>query len=390
MNSNIITAKKIIIVTVLLGLAACTNAPEDADSAPPPSVTVVTLAPESVTFTTEVSGRVTAYRTADIRPQVGGIVVKRFFGQGTEVRAGDKLFQINPATFKADMDTSTAALEHASATLARWQRQVNRLTPLVEAGAASRQELDDAFSERDLARATVAQATATLERRRLELSFATVQAPISGRIEQELVTEGALVSQADASPMARIQQVDKVYVDVREPAAMLATFQALSQHARTTLPVTIFPGDAMAAPVTGQILFSGSSVDATTGNATMRLVVDNTERRLLPGMFVRAQLPRGTDTQALLVPQQAVQRSPSGQARVWVIDAENTATLTDVEVGEVIHHRYVIQSGVGVGDNIVVEGYERLQGNIKVTTSAWQPVRTTLQITKTPESRLSR
>jgi len=362
-----------LMIAAALSLAACSKQGAAPPAAPPPAVTVVALKPAAVTLDDDLPGRVAALRTADIRPQVGGIVLRRLFEQGAEVKAGQPLFQLNPAPLKAEFDSAAASLQHAQATLARTTRQAERLQPLIDADAISRQSFDDAVSERDLAAANVAQARATLERRRLDLAFTTVQAPISGRIGSELVTEGALVGQLDANPMARIQQTDKVYVDVRQPAAMIASIHALGARATDGVAVTILDADGKPYAAKARILFSDMSVDAGTGDATLRILVDNADRALLPGMFVRARIARSATSNELMAPQQAVQRGADGEALAWTLDKDHKASLRKIEVGPVVNHQYVIRSGLKSGDVLVVEGQERLQDGLQAAPQPWQP-----------------
>ena len=352
-----------------LMLAACGQ--PTMDSAPPtPQVSTALVASSRLDLTEDLPGRVEAVRVAEIRPQVSGIVQQRMFEQGREVRAGQPLFQINPAPFAADRDTAAAASQRAEAAFARAQVQTKRLAPLVETDAISRQVYDDAVSLRDQAAADVAQAKAALARKQLDLKYATVDAPISGRIDQALVTEGALVSSTDSNPMARIQQIDKVYVDVRRPASSLDSLQeALGKRGTDTgsaLPVTILRSNGTPYEVTGKVLFSGVNVDAGTGDVLLRVQVENPKRQLLPGMFVRARVPMARYDDALTVPQQAVVRL-GGKAHVWTIDAKNLAHVTPVELGELIDRNYRIVSGLEKGQRIAVEGMERLVEGAPVT-----------------------
>ena len=366
-----------LIAAALLSLAACSKPAPEEGAAPPAAVTVLKLHAAPVVLSDELPGRVAAFRTADIRPQVGGIVLRRQFEQGAEVKAGQKLFQLNPAPFQAEVDSAAAALQHAVATAKRASSQADRLQPLVEADAISRQAYDDAVAQREQAVATVAQARAALARRRLDLAFASIEAPIAGRIGSELVTEGALVGVADAAPMARIQQIDKVYVDVRQPAAALAALQAAGaadgKGGADKLPVTILGADGQPHPVTGRILFSGISVDAGTGDAVIRVLVDNPQRQLLPGMFVRARIARAVQANGVLVPQQAVLRASDGQAQAWVLDAKHKASLKPISVGDVVEHQYVVNGGLKAGDTVVVEGQERLQPGATAAPQPWKP-----------------
>ncbi|NBV18577.1 efflux RND transporter periplasmic adaptor subunit [Janthinobacterium sp.] len=373
MLPNSLSKKNLLIAAALCGLAACSKPAPEEGAAPPAAVTVLKLQAAPVVLSDELPGRVAAFRTADIRPQVGGIVLRRQFEQGADVKAGQKLFQLNPAPFQAEVDSAAAALQHAVATAKRAGSQADRLKPLVEADAISRQAYDDAEAQREQAAATVAQARAALARRRLDLAFASIEAPIAGRIGSELVTEGALVGLADAAPMARIQQIDKVYVDVRQPASALAALQASGPAGVDRLPVTILGADGRPHPLAGRILFSGISVDAGTGDATIRVLVDNPQRQLLPGMFVRARIARAVQADGVLVPQQAVLRAGDGQAQAWVLDGAHKASLKPISVGDVVNHQYVVSGGLKAGDTVVVEGQERLQPGATAAPQPWKP-----------------
>ncbi len=362
----------VLAASVLGGLAGCDSAAPETRAAP---VTVSVLAVQAarLTLTDELPGRVAAVRNAEIRPQVGGIVRKRFFSQGAEVKAGQLLFQLDPAPFKADADSAAAALLRAQAVAARAELQVKRLQPLMQADAVSRQVFDDAVSAYDQAAADVAQARASLARRKLDLGFAAVRAPISGRIGEELVTEGALVGLSDASPLARIQQIDQVYVDVRQPAAMLEEIRrAASASTAGSAAAVILRADGTPYSLTGKQMFSGINVDPGTGDVLLRILVDNPRRELLPGMFVRARLSRPAVDKALRVPQQAVLRSGE-QARVWVLGTGNAVSLRPVKVGSVVNQDYVLNSGLQAGESVVVEGQEALQEGMKVVPRRWQP-----------------
>jgi len=349
-----------------MALGGCKQAQQEA-MPDPARVSVLTLSPAAATASDELPGRVAALRTAEIRAQVGGIVQRRLFEQGAEIAAGQPLFQINPAPFKADVDMAAAALQRGQAAWRRAQAQAARLEPLMHAEAVSRQDYEDAVSQRDQAAADVAQAEANLARRRLDLRFARVDAPIAGRIDQALVSEGALVGAADATPLARIQQIDQVYVDVLQPASALEALRA----AGTRQTVTLLRPDGKPYPATGRILFSAINVDPNTGDVLLRIQVDNAKRLLLPGMFVRARVVKSHYPDALLVPQQAVKRA-DGRAMVWTVEEGDVARPHVVQLGEVIDHRYRIRSGLRAGQRVVVEGAERLTDGAKVVAQSWQ------------------
>ncbi|WP_421319024.1 efflux RND transporter periplasmic adaptor subunit [Aeromonas veronii] len=365
-------AGALLAVIAAFGLAGCDVAQQEQEAPAPPQVSVLTLTGRELVISEDLPARVAALRSADIRAQISGIVQRRLFEQGAEISAGTVLFQINPAPFKADVDSAAAALQRAEAVLARARIQIERLKPLLRTDAISRQTYDDAISQRDQADADVAQARATLARHQLNLQFASVEAPIAGRIDQALVSEGALVSPTDATPMARIQQIDQVYVDVRQPASVL---ESLRQQAGSTAPelaVEILGSNGTPLGMQGRILFSGIEVDAGTGDVLLRVLVDNPERRLLPGLYVQARIPRARYANALTVPQQAVVRT-SGQTSVWVVDGQGQAQLVPVNTAELVNSQYRIASGLSAGQQVVIEGIDRLTPGVQVTASPWQP-----------------
>ncbi len=365
-------AGALLAVIAAFGLAGCDVAPQEQEAPAPPQVSVLTLTGRELVISEDLPARVVALRSADIRAQISGIVQRRLFEQGAEISAGTVLFQINPAPFKADVDSAAAALQRAEAVLARARIQIERLRPLLRTDAISRQTYDDAISQRDQAAADVAQARATLARHQLNLQFASVEAPIAGRIDQALVSEGALVSPTDATPMARIQQIDQVYVDVRQPASVL---ESLRQQAGSTAPelaVEILGSNGTPLGMQGRILFSGIEVDAGTGDVLLRVLVDNPERRLLPGLYVQARIPRARYANALTVPQQAVVRT-SGQTSVWVVDGQGQAQLVPVNTAELVNNQYRIASGLSAGQQVVIEGIDRLTPGGQVIASLWQP-----------------
>ncbi|UXL27212.1 efflux RND transporter periplasmic adaptor subunit [Stenotrophomonas maltophilia] len=357
-----------LIAALALAMTAC-SAPEATPEAAP-RVSVVTVGPQFVQRDDELPGRVAAVRTAQIRAQVGGIVQRRLFEQGAEVRAGQALFQIDPAAFRADVDSALAALQRSEAALGRSRVQSQRLHALAAAQAVSQQHRDDASAEYEQARAAVNEARAILARRQLDLRYATVSAPIAGRIDQALVTEGALVGVADAEPMAVVQQIDQVYVDVRQPAVQLESLQRSAGGGE--LPVTIIGAAGKPLPERGQMLFSGINVDARTGDVILRILVDNPQRQLLPGMYVRAKVPRGAPASALTVPQQAVLRSAGGQAYAWVIGGDGKAVIRTLEVDGSVDRQWLVRTGLKAGEKVVVEGQERLQEGVVVDARDWQ------------------
>ncbi|MFM4847994.1 efflux RND transporter periplasmic adaptor subunit [Aeromonas rivipollensis] len=366
-------AGTLLAVIAVFGLAGCDRAPQAQDAPAPLQVSVMTLAGEDLVISEDLPARVAALRSAEIRAQISGIVQRRLFEQGAEISAGTVLFQINPAPFKTDVDSAAAALQRAEAVLARARIQVDRLVPLLRTEAISRQTYDDALSLRDQAAADVAQAKATLARHKLNLQFANVEAPIAGRIDQALVSEGALVSPTDATPMARIQQIDQVYVDVRQPASVLETLRQQAGSMAPELEVEILGSDGKPLGMQGHILFSGIEVDAGTGDVLLRVLVDNPERRLLPGLYVQARIPRAHYASALSVPQQALVRT-SGQTSVWVVDGQGQVQQVPVNTAELVDRQYRIASGLSAGQRVVIEGIDRLTPGAQVIAHPWQPL----------------
>lgn len=340
------------------------------DPPPPPSVAFTTVTAKHFEVTDDLPGRVVAIRTAEIRSQVGGIVQRRLFEQGSEIKAGEPLFQINPAPFKAEADTAAAALLKAQAVAQRAITHAERLYPLAAADAVSGQVYDDAVAQRDQAVADVAQAKAVHARRLLDLRFATVEAPISGRVDQALVTEGALVGPADSQPLARIQQIDQVYVDVRQPVTALESMRRLAQTSNASEAVTILGVSGQPYPAKGKILFAGAHVDAGTSDVLLRVLVKNPQRDLLPGMFVRARVHRVSYPEAITVPQQAVVRN-GGEPQVWVMDDQKKVRSVAIQLGELIGGEYRVKSGLELGQRVIVEGVDKLNDGAVVVASDW-------------------
>lgn len=360
--------------------SACGGGQEAAgpQGAPPPSdVSVITARTESLAVLDELPGRVVAFRVSEVRPQVGGIVRRRSFTEGETVRQGQPLYHIDTAPFRAEVASAAASLDRSNAALAQAQLNADRTSRLYESGATSQQTVDDTQSGLALATAEVALARATLQRTRLNLRYATITAPIDGQVGISRITEGALVGPNDPAPLTVIQQIDQVFVDIRQPAERADEIrEALSRgeiRSDGATEVTILSSSGAEYPERGRVLFSDITVDPGTGELTIRALVPNADRRLLPGMFVRARLARGQDPDAILVPQQAVQRSPTGGAQVLVVGGDRKIAARDVQTGRIVDGRYVITQGLSAGDRVVVEGHERLPPGTVVNPVAWQP-----------------
>ena len=350
---------------------------ETAQAEPAPAkVSVLSIQSQSVNFSENLPARVQAFRTAEIRPQVGGIIERVLFKQGSEVRAGQALYKINSETFEADVNSNRASLNKAEAEVARLKVQLDRYEQLLPSNAISKQEVSNAQAQYRQALADVAQMKALLTRQNLNLQYATVRAPISGRIGQSFVTEGALVGQGDTNTMATIQQIDKVYVDVKQSISEYERLQAalksgeLSANSEKTVRISNSHGQTY--NVTAKMLFEDINVDPETGDVTFRIEVNNTERKLLPGMYVRVNIDRASIPQALLVPAQAIQRNINGEPQVYVINAKGSAEIRPIEIGQQYEQYYIANKGLKVGDKVVVEGMERIQPNQKLAMTTWK------------------
>ena len=349
---------RISVLSLLLFLTACDSgsSPAEQTQEMPANVTVQTLTAGPVEFEQTFPGRVAAYRIAQIRPQVSGIITEMNFSQGSELKPGQALFQIDPAPFKADVNSAAASLKKAQASYRQLQAKANRLSSLTRTGAISQQDYEDAISAADQAKATVAEARATLERRQLDLAYATVKTPISGRVDQNFITEGALVSAGDTQALATVQQIDKVYVDVRQPAARQ---HPLPSGTDNSVQATILSANGKPFSNRAEILFTGVSVDAGTGDVVTRLLVENPDRTLLPGMFAQAKITYLLANDGVTVPREAVVHE-NDKAKVW-LNQEGKAKAVTVELGESIGANYYVRQGLKKGDQLITQGVSRLQ-----------------------------
>jgi membrane fusion protein (multidrug efflux system) len=342
-----------------LALFGCGHKPASTSASPsPPKVSVVTLDVQSVLVTTELPGRVAALRVAEVRPQVNGVILKRFFVEGSEVEAGQQLYQIDPAPYEAGYHGAVAAAASARSLAERYK-------PLAAANAVSQQDYDNAV-------ATDIQAQAALEAARINLRYTRVLSPISGRIGRSTVTEGALVTANQPSAMATVQQLDHVYVDVTQPIGTVlrlkreAAAGQLRQNQGGRTPVSLRLEDATDYAQTGTLQFSEVTVDESTGSVTMRALFPNPDRILLPGMFVRERIEEGVRLGALLVPQQGVSHNEKGEPTALVVAADNTIVLRVLKIDRAVGDRWLVSAGLEGGDRVVVEGLQFAQLGAKV------------------------
>ncbi len=333
--------------------------------APAPEVGVVVVEQQRVSLTTELSGRTSAYLIAEVRPQVGGIIQKRLFTEGTDVKAGQMLYQIDPSTYKAAYDSAIAVLARAEANLIPAQLKEERFRDLVKINAVSQQDYDDASAALKLAEADILSAKAAVQSARINLDYTTVKAPISGRIGRSSVTTGALVTASQADPLATIQQLDPVYVDVTQSTSELLRLKRnlasglLKSNDPQQAQVKLVLEDGTPYDHPGTMKFSEVTVNQSTGSVTLRTIFPNPEHLLLPGMFVRAVVEEGVNDQAILAPQRGISRDPSGNATALVVGAEDKVEARVIQVVRTIGDNWLVSEGLNPGDRLIVEGLQR-------------------------------
>ena len=357
-------------------LSACDGDHTPAIQTPPPAeVGVITIAPATVALAMELPGRLEATRVAEVRARVPGILLRRVYREGSDVRAGEVLFRIDPAPLQAVADAASAALQNAQATLVDAEAKLQRYTVLLKADAVSHQDYDDALAARQAAVANVASATAALRSARLNLSYATVVAPIAGRAGRALVTEGALVGQSEVTPLTTIEQIDPIYVDITESSADLLrlrrALEAGRLHAPATAAVTLTTEDGQRYAMPGKLLFGEQSVDPATGSVFMRAEFPNPHAELLPGMYVRAQVQQAQRSAAIRVPLQAVMRTIDG-AQVYVVGADSKVSARPVTTGSMQGQFWIIETGLRSGERVIVDGIQKAKPGAKVKCVPWQ------------------
>ena len=360
------------LLSATLLLASCGGGSQTAQkkgAGGPPTVGFVVVQPGEVPVVAELTGRVNPYQVAEIRPQVAGIVRKRFFTEGSIVRQGQTLYQIDPSLYSASVSEASANLQNARANAEAARIKADRYKPLAEAEAVSKQDYTDATAASRQASAQVAQTNAQLRTAKINLNFTRVPAPITGRIGRSLVTEGALVTNNQTDPLAVIQRLDPIYVDIQQSSTdLLALRRSLAQQGVTpgSANVRLKLEDGTEYGSVGTVQFSEVMVDQTTGTVTLRASFPNPEGLLLPGMFVRAVFTQAIDTRAFLVPQQAVTRDAKGNAQLWVVGADNKAVRRDITADRVQGASWVVTAGLNPGDKVITQGIANLKPNATI------------------------
>lgn len=333
---------------------------------------VLTIQPQTVTLTTELPGRTSAYRVSEVRARISGIVQKRLFTEGADVKAGDLLFEIDPAPYQAAFDSAKATLAKAEASLFSAQAQADRFKDLVGSDAISRQTYDDAEAKRLASTADVAAAKAALQAAEINLGYTRVTAPIGGRIGRAAVTEGAYVQQGTATLLATIQQLNPLYIDLNQSADdALQLKQAvasgrLSQSGNGSASLTVLLNNTTAYAQTGTLEFSDVSVSPTTGTVTLRGTIPNPQLDLLPGMFVKARIEQGTTNNAILVPQSVVSRDGAGNATVLVVGAGDKVELRTLQVARMVGPDWLVASGLNIGERVILDNRQKLRPGMSV------------------------
>ncbi|HBR6869760.1 TPA: efflux RND transporter periplasmic adaptor subunit [Klebsiella aerogenes] len=355
-----------LIISALL-LTGCDNSGDQQAQPQAPQVSVHVVHSEPLSVTTELPGRTSAFRVAEVRPQVSGIILKRNFVEGSDIKAGESLYQIDPATYQAAWNSAKGDEAKAEAAAAIAHLTVKRYVPLLGTQYISQQEYDQTVATARQADADVVAAKAAVENARINLAYTKVTSPIDGRIGKSSVTEGALVTNGQADAMATVQQLDPIYVDVTESSNdFMRLKQESLQRGDDSKSVQLIMENGQPYSLKGSLQFSDVTVDESTGSITLRAVFPNPQHTLLPGMFVRARIDEGVNPQAILVPQQGVTRTPRGDATVLIVNAQNQVENREVTAAQAIGNKWLITSGLQNGDKVIVSGLQKVRPGVTV------------------------
>ena len=349
-----------------LVLAGCHGAPPAPPTHPPAEVGVISLRPEPVTLTTELPGRTSPFRIAEVRPQVTGVLQKRLFTEGSLVQAGQQLYQIDPAPYQATLDSAQASLAHAEAEEASAKSLADRYKALGKSNAVSKQDYDNAAASELQAQADIASAKASVEMASINLIYTKVLSPITGRTGRS-VTEGALVTANQTTDLVTVQQLDPIYVDIPQSTTALLRLRRelesgqIKASGANQAQISLILEDGSPYSQVGQLQFSDTTVDQSTGSVILRAVFPNPQNLLLPGMFVTARLDEGTKENGLLVPQQGITHDPQGEPTALIVDADNKVELRVIKTSRAIGDKWLVVDGLHAGDRVIVEGLQKAQ-----------------------------
>lgn len=364
----------ILALVITAALAGCSPAQQagQGQQQPPQEVGIMTVQSQPLTLTTELPGRVQAFLEAQIRPQVSGVLLKRLFTEGGNVDAGQSLYQIDPAPYEAALASAEASLAKANADARSTELTYKRYQKLVKTNYVSQQDLDQAEATYKQALASIKEAEAQVKTAKINLNYTDVKSPISGRIGISAVTAGALVTANQTQELVRVQQLDPIYVDLTQSSAAIQALRTkmaqgnLKQSEGAEVSVTLEDGSTY--PIKGKIEYSEVYVNESTGSVTLRAVIPNPDGTLLPGMYVRAEVSTGEDSNAILVPQKGVSRDAKGNASVMVVSSDNKVEARPVTTGEAVGNQWRITSGLKVGDKVILDGLQKVRPGAPVTT----------------------
>ncbi|WP_052283982.1 efflux RND transporter periplasmic adaptor subunit [Kluyvera genomosp. 1] len=361
-----VTLLSSLMITTLL-LSGCDNSGDQQMHAPIPQVTVHVVSNAPLSITTELPGRTTAFRVAEVRPQVSGIILKRNFTEGADVLAGQSLYQIDPATYQAAYSSAKSDESKAQAAASIAHLTVKRYVPLLGTKYISQQDYDQAVATAHQADADVMAAKAAVESARINLAYTKVTSPISGRIGKSSVTEGALVTNGQSDAMATVQQLDPIYVDVTQSSSdFMRLKQESLQQGNDAKSVQLLMENDQPYALKGSLQFSDVTVDESTGSITLRAIFPNPQHVLLPGMFVRARIDEGVNPSAMLVPQQGLTRTPRGDATVLVVNDKNQVETRSVVATQAIGDQWLITSGLKAGEKVIISGLQKIRPGVTV------------------------
>lgn len=378
-ENSILPGLVLAVAACAFSLAACNRTPPVPPPAPTPEVATITAAPQQVLLTTELPGRTAPYLIAEIRPQVSGLIQKRLFEEGSDVKAGQVLYQIDPAPFQAALDNAQAALGRAEANLPSIRARAERFKELLGDKAVSQQDYEDATAAVRQVEADVQYWRASVETVRINLAYTRITSPIAGRIGKSSVTDGAIVTAYQPTPLATIQQLDPIYVDASQSTAELLRLQRRLQAGQLTRDgaqqnaVQLILEDGGKYPAEGTLQFRDVSVDASTGSVILRMVFPNPNGVLLPGMFARSLVKEGVNDKAILIPQQAVSRDPKGNPIAMIVDGEGKVQPRLLTLDRAIGDKWLVTAGLEAGQRVIVEGLQRARPGTPVRAVPFTP-----------------